>query len=136
MALVAKAATPSIPIVFSAGTDPIENGLVAAFNRSGGNATGALQFNDKLIVKRMELLRDMVPKLATVGLLVDTTSAASPGRIAAVQAAAATAQQPLRVYNVTSPDQFDATFAMLAQDKVGALLAASRAFPKFESYPP
>src|SRR5262245_25584290 len=121
-ALVAKAATATTPIVFTAGTDPVANGLVGSFNRPGGNTTGTLQFNDQLIVKRLEFLREMVPNAATIGMLSDETSASSPNRIAAVQTAAATVGQSIRIFRLARPDQFDGTFAELARDKVGGLL--------------
>jgi putative ABC transport system substrate-binding protein len=121
-AVVAKAATKTIPIVFSAGTDPIANGLVAAFNRPGGNATGTIQFNDELITKRLELLREMAPNAAVIGLLTDQGSTETAVRIAAVQMAARTMGQQIRVVSVASAAEFDAIIASLVRDKVGALL--------------
>jgi putative tryptophan/tyrosine transport system substrate-binding protein len=85
-ALVAKAATTTIPIVFNMGDDPVALGLVASLNRPGGNVTGHTFLNQELAPKRLQLLRDLMPNAAVFGVLVDP---AFPS-IADLQAAART----------------------------------------------
>jgi putative tryptophan/tyrosine transport system substrate-binding protein len=121
-AIAAKAATDAIPIVFSVGTDPVKAGLVASVNRPGGNATGMLQFNDALLTKRLEILRELVPNAAVIALAVDPRSPATQARLTVLQAAARAAVQEIRVFNVTSQEQFDAIFATVVREHIGALL--------------
>jgi putative tryptophan/tyrosine transport system substrate-binding protein len=73
-AIAAKSATSAIPIVFLHGSDPVRYGLVASLNRPGGNVTGVTLYNSALGPKRIELLRDLVPKATTIGLLVNPTN--------------------------------------------------------------
>jgi putative ABC transport system substrate-binding protein len=118
----AKAATSTIPIVFSTGSDPVQLGLVASLNRPGGNITGTVQFNDELVTKRLEMLREMVPKARLVGMLSDPRTASAEIRLANVMAAARRIGQEMRDFRVTSEDQFDALFPAMAKEQVGALL--------------
>ena len=87
-AQAAKAATTTIPIVFSIGGDPVEVGLVGSLNRPGGNITGATFFAAHLLQKQVGLLRELVPKAAVLGLLVNPGNPRTPADVAGVQAVA------------------------------------------------
>jgi putative tryptophan/tyrosine transport system substrate-binding protein len=86
-ALAAKAATTTVPIVFVTGGDPVRDGLVASLNMPGGNVTGAVFFNNELGAKRLELLRQLVPKATTIAMLLNPTSPDTEAQQNDVQAA-------------------------------------------------
>ena len=121
-ALAAKAVTATIPIVFSGGVDPVQIGLVASFNRPGGNVTGALQFTSMVITKRLELLREVVPKAAVIGVLTQPNSRYEQIALAAVQDVAQRIGQQIRLLNAGSEEQFDEVFATIERERIGALL--------------
>jgi putative tryptophan/tyrosine transport system substrate-binding protein len=121
-AIVAKAATTTIPIVFSSGNDPVKAGLVASFNRPGGNATGTVQFNNELLTKRFDLMRDLLPHATIIGLLVDTTSMERDARVASLQTAASSVGQQIRLFNVARREDFDGAFAAMRRDRVEGVL--------------
>jgi putative tryptophan/tyrosine transport system substrate-binding protein len=122
--LAAKAATTTIPIVFSmgGGVDPVNIGLVASLNRPGGNVTGSLQFNSIVITKRLELLREAVPKAEVIGVLIHPNNASGPTTLALVQDIAQRMGQKIRALNAVSPEQFEEIFATIERERVGALL--------------
>ena len=99
-ALATKSATTTIPIVFGGGGDPIKDGLVASLNRPGGNVTGVTFLAGQLAAKRLELLRQLVPKATVVGVLVNTDMAETETERKDVQAAAQTVGQQLIVVDV------------------------------------
>jgi putative tryptophan/tyrosine transport system substrate-binding protein len=121
-AIAAKAATSSIPIVFSVGSDPVEFGLVASFNQPGGNVTGTVQFNDSLVAKRLELLHELVPKTAMIAVPIELSTQVREKRLASVQAAARELGLQIRAFDVTSGEQFDAMFETLVRERIGALV--------------
>jgi len=128
VAHAAKAATASIPIVFATGEDPVKVGLVASLNRPGGNLTGISFYNSAdLHSKQLEFLREVVPKAAVIGLLVNPTHAAAESQKRDAQVAARALGQQILVVNASSERDFDTAFASLAQQRAGALLIAGNA---------
>src|SRR5262245_53724778 len=127
-AIAAKVATTTIPIVFVVGLDPIAAGLVESFNRPGGNATGATLITGPLGQKRLELIRELVPKAAVVAMLVNPLSPDAAPEIRDVQAAAKVNRLELRMLNASTPDQVEAALASLAGQRPDALLVGSDPF--------
>jgi putative tryptophan/tyrosine transport system substrate-binding protein len=120
---VVKAATRTIPIVFMANGDPVAAGLVASLNQPGGNATGVTIFGMMAVGKRLELLRQLMPK---AGIIAYLTNPNNPNReIDNVQTAARSLGQQILVLNANSDGEFDTAFATIAQQQVAALLVAS-----------
>jgi putative tryptophan/tyrosine transport system substrate-binding protein len=127
-ALAAKVATATIPIVFVVGFDPVGAGLVASFNRPGGNATGMVLVSGQLGQKRLELVRDLVHKAATVAMLANPLSPDAPPEIREVQAAAQANGLQLRMLNASTPGEIEAAFASLSGQRPDALLVGGDPF--------
>ena len=123
----AKAATATVPIVFSIGGDPVKLGLVASLNRPGGNVTGATFLVNSLSAKRLELLHDLLPGVATMGLLVNPKNPAATPETNDVQSAAKTLGIELHVREASDAQEIDAAFADFAQRRVGAVTFAADA---------
>jgi putative ABC transport system substrate-binding protein len=122
-ALAAKAATTTIPIVFNTGVDPMAVGLVASFNRPGGNVTGITSLNTVVASKRLELLHEVVPKASTIGLLINPANRQlAPIYIADMQAASRSLALQILVLNASSNDEIDEAFVALARQGIGALV--------------
>jgi putative ABC transport system substrate-binding protein len=126
--LTVKAATTSIPIVFAAGGDPVGQGLVTSLNRPGGNVTGVHFFTGVLGAKRLELLRQILPKATTIAMLVHPNTPNTEAERRDVQAAAQTLGQPLIVLDADSDRDIDTVFATFIQRGAGALLVGSGPF--------
>jgi putative ABC transport system substrate-binding protein len=127
-ALAAKAATSSIPIVVVTGSDPVKAGLVASFNRPGGNVTGASFVATELETKRLELLRDLVPSTAVIGVLINPTNPAAESRSKDLQMAARTLDRDIHIVNASNEGDLEAAFATLTQKPAGALLVSTDSF--------
>ena len=115
-ALAAKAATTTIPIVFTAGFDPVEMGLVASLDRPGGNVTGVTILDVELGPKRLELLHELVPAATVVAALVNPTDPKRAEIISnALRAAASTLGLQLHILHANNDRDFDPVFANLIQ---------------------
>jgi putative ABC transport system substrate-binding protein len=124
----AKAATTTIPTVFITGGDPVALGLVASLNRPGGNVTGSAILTVELAPKRLQLLRELVPNSALVGVLADPTLSATPSMITSLQEAARTLGLQLIVVNARTDSDLKTAFATFSQQRVGAVLVGSSTF--------
>src|SRR5262249_34275336 len=102
-AVAAKAATNSIPIVFGAGADPVEAGLVASLNRPGGNVTGITTMNAIVGAKRLELFHKLLPKAARIAVLVNPVNPLTAPFITELRAAAPAIDLQIEVFNTASP---------------------------------
>jgi len=127
-ALAAKAATATIPIVFSVGVDPVAAGLVASFNRPGGNATGIALISGPLGQKRLEILRELAPKAAVVAMLVNPLSPDTVPEVRDVQATAQSIGLQLRMLNAGTLGELNAAFAALVKDRPDAILIGGDPF--------
>ena len=120
-ALAAKAATSSIPIVFTSGGDPVRSGLVASFNRPSGNATGTTLFTSALVAKRLELLLELVPTAAVIGALVNPNNANAEFEVRDIQTAAGALGRQLHLVHARTERDFDTAFATLVGLRAEAL---------------
>jgi putative ABC transport system substrate-binding protein len=124
----AKTATTAVPIVFATGEDPVKVGLVSRLNRPGGNITGISFYNSAdLESKQLELLREVVPKAAVIGVLVNPTMAAAQSQESEAQVAARALGLQLFVVNAGSERDFDTAFTTLVEQRVEALLIVGNA---------
>ena len=124
-ARAAKAATSTIPIVFAYGGDPVADGLVASLNRPGGNVTGATFIGTALTSKRMGLLREILPQVSDVALLVNPKGTLAEVQINEAKAAAQALGLNLHIVNAASESEFDEAFATMSRLKVGAFLSST-----------
>jgi putative ABC transport system substrate-binding protein len=128
-AIVAKAATATIPIVFATAVDPVAIGLVASLDRPGGNVTGVTNMNVEMGPKRLELLRELLPKATTIAVLTNPSSRALAERfLQDLRPAAHTLGMQLHVLNASSKRDFDTVFAALAKVQAAALLICPDVF--------
>ena len=127
-ALTAKAATTTVPIVFATGGDPVALGLVASLNRPGGNVTGASFFTGVLGEKRLELLRQLVPKATTIAVLVHPNTTQTEAERRDLQATPQAVGQQLIIFDVGTDGDIEAAFATIAQRAAGALLIGTGTF--------
>jgi putative ABC transport system substrate-binding protein len=128
-ARAAKAATTTLPIVFAYGGDPVADGLVASFNRPGGNLTGATFIGASLVAKRLELMRELMPRATDVALLVNPTNTLAKGQVEDATTAAKILGFKLHVINASNAGEMDEAFA--AMDRLKVNLAVIGVDPTF-----
>jgi putative ABC transport system substrate-binding protein len=121
-ALAAKAATSTVPIVFTTGGDPIKLGLVASLGRPGGNVTGSTQLSVEVGPKRLELARELFPGATTYALLVNPTNPLAATVSKDLEAAADSLGMRLHVLHASTEADFEAAFATAAQLRAAALV--------------
>jgi putative tryptophan/tyrosine transport system substrate-binding protein len=124
-ASAAKAATATIPIVFTTTSDPVQIGFVASLNHPGGNLTGATMRSVEVGAKLLELLREAIPKAKIIALLVNPTNPQTDTLIRNLQAAARTFGLELHVLNASTESEFDTVFATLDQLRADGLIIGS-----------
>jgi putative ABC transport system substrate-binding protein len=127
-ARAAKAATATIPVVFTTGDDPVRVGLVASLNRPGGNVTGVSVFTARLGPKRLGLLREMVPNASPIAILVNPTNPDTEDEAKEIQDAAGGFGAQMIVARASKPDEIDAAFATFTQRRVRAVMVGSDTF--------
>jgi putative ABC transport system substrate-binding protein len=127
-AQAAKNATATIPVLFVAGFDPVQLGLVASLNNPGGNVTGVSVFSTELATKRLEVLHDLMPGISTLGILVNPGSGATRIETRESVAAAQHFGLELLVLEASTEREIDAAFASLASKKTNALLVSADPF--------
>ena len=127
-ALAAKAATATVPIVFVMGADPVKLGVVPSLNRPGGNVTGVYQVYGSLGGKRLELIRELVPKTSLIAILTNPKNPNSEDHLDDVRAAAQAMGQRILVLPVSADGDVEAVFASIAQQRADALLVADDPF--------
>jgi putative ABC transport system substrate-binding protein len=127
-ALAAKAASTTIPIVFSAVGDPVEIGLVRSLNEPGGNITGIAVFNATLAAKRIELIKQLMPEASVIGYLLNPSDQQSETESKGVMAAARTLGIALKVLNARSESDLDAALATAPKPSAGALVVSGEPF--------
>ena len=123
-----------IPLVFTTGQDPVKDGLVAGFDRPGGDATGIYVFTVELGPKRLEILRELVPGAAVIGFLMNANVASAEFQLKEIQSAAHAIGQQLQIFTARSESEINVAFETMARSRVGALLVG--ADPSFQVWRP
>jgi ABC-type uncharacterized transport system substrate-binding protein len=128
VALAAKKATSTIPIVFFVGADPVQVGLVASYNRPGGNVTGIVLNSDELTAKRIELLHELLPPHASFALLVNPSNANFANFVRTMQDAARALGRELIVVRATTRSEIETGFETIGRQRVGGLVVWQEAY--------
>jgi putative ABC transport system substrate-binding protein len=120
--IAAKAATSTIPIVFAIGGDPVKFGLVASLNRPGGNVTGVSFLSNMLVAKQLELLAELIPAAATIGVLVNPNNPNAESDKKAIEAAAVSLGRQIDFVYAGNERDLDTAFASLVRRQAAGLL--------------
>ncbi len=126
--VAAKAATTTIPIVFTSGGNPVELGFVSSLSHPGGNVTGVSFLTNELGAKRLELLRKLDPDASSVGFLVNPTRPRSQIEVKSTQDGAQALGVKLTVLRASTDHEIDAAFAELSRERITALLVGTDPF--------
>jgi putative tryptophan/tyrosine transport system substrate-binding protein len=127
--LAAKAATTTIPIVFIIGNDPVQLGLSTSLSRPSGNLTGIDIFTSQLVAKRLEVLRDLLPKATRIGVLVNPAdTSATDAQLKEIDAAARAMGLQIKVHNADTRAEIDAAFEAMGRDQPDAVFAGTSVF--------
>ena len=129
--LAAKRATASIPIVIGASGDAVAMGLVASLAKPGGNVTGSTFFNTELMAKRLEIIKDVLPRLTHAAVLLHPDARLSPVIHQAMVPAAKSLKLALHRFDVRNPEELDGAFAAMAKQRIGAVVVFEH--PKFNA---
>jgi putative ABC transport system substrate-binding protein len=124
-AVAAKHVTSKVPIVMASGTDQVSLGLAATLARPGGNVTGNASINSELMAKRMELLRELVPKYTKLGVLWHADNAPSMASVRDLEGAAAKGSFGFESFGIRSEDDMAEAFAAMGRDRVDALVVVN-----------
>ena len=128
-ALVANSATATIPIVFAVGDDPVKLSLVSSLAHPGGNLTGVNFFGAEVVSKRLELLRELIPGVGRLAVLVNPTNATlSETTVRGVEAAARGTGVQVQIFNAGTSREIDAAFANLARERSDAVFVGGEPF--------
>jgi putative tryptophan/tyrosine transport system substrate-binding protein len=127
----ARAATATIPIIFTTGSDPVAAGLVTSLNRPGGNVTGAGLMSANLVAKRIEILRELLPGAASIAMLANAVNPSANFEVDEAQTAARVLGLKISIERTVNAGDFARAFASIAQQRADALIIATDPF--FES---
>ena len=125
--LAVKAATTAVPVVMAATANPVGDGIVATLARPGGSITGLSSFHTELSAKRLELLREMIPRIARIATLSDPSNPVTPGQEEDVRRAARSLGLQTQFLGARNREDLGPAFEVAAREKVEALLVQNSA---------
>jgi putative ABC transport system substrate-binding protein len=127
-ALAAKAATPTVPIIFMVGGDPVKLGLVASYNRPGGNATGFNLLTETMEPKQLSIVRELLPQAPSIAVLVNPKFPPAQMQSREIEAAARTIRLQTEFFHASTVGDIEAAFTSIAEQDIPALIVATDPF--------